>query len=188
MLNHDGTLSIDRNVLTSMLNVGSFSGLQILGNQLIVNENMMSQNLIRLNSNSPVVRRDNNFFELRLDRSTIDFNFNTGDLKVKDGYVASVVNETCIKNHINSNYVKSIINKDYIKDSIMNQGWYRDVNIFNGEELLEKYRLCSMKLNDLRMVVKGTNRSNIVTTISKIGNMKYKGQTRNRIYIYRFII
>ena len=34
--------------------------------------------------------------------------------------------------------------------------------------------MCSMKLNDFSMVVKNTNRSNNVTTISKIGNMKYK--------------
>ena len=86
----------------------------------------------------------------------------------------SVIDENYIKNHINQSYVKSIINKDYIKDNIINEGWYRDINIFNGEELLKKYSLCSMKLNDLSMVVKNTNRSNNVTTISKIGNMKYR--------------
>ena len=55
LLNHDGTISLDRNVLTSFINVGSFSGLQSIGNQLIVDEDILSKNLIRLNSNSPIV-------------------------------------------------------------------------------------------------------------------------------------
>ena len=62
-LNHDGTLSIDRNILTSMINVVALSGLQISNNTLLVDEDTMSKNLIRLNSNSPIVRRDNNFFD-----------------------------------------------------------------------------------------------------------------------------
>ena len=45
-LNHDGTLSIDRNSLTSMINVGALSGLQILNNTLLVDEDTMSKNLI----------------------------------------------------------------------------------------------------------------------------------------------
>ena len=67
-LNHDGTLSIDRNVLTSMIIVGALIGLQFVGNQLIVNECEMSRNLIQLNSNSPIVRDQNNFYEIKLDR------------------------------------------------------------------------------------------------------------------------
>ena len=42
-LNHDGTLSIDRNSLTSMINVGALSGLQILNNTLLVDEDTMSK-------------------------------------------------------------------------------------------------------------------------------------------------
>ena len=87
--------------------------------------------------------------------------------------MSSSIDENYIKNHIYQTYVKSIINKDYIKDNIINEAWYQDVNIFNGEEV-KKYSLCSMKLNELSMVVKNTNRSNNVTTISKIGNMKYR--------------
>ena len=174
LLNHDGMISIDRNILTSMINVSNISGLKILSNQIIIDEDVMFKNLIRLNSNSSIVRRANKFFELNMDRISIDFDFNTGNLKIKDGYISSIVDGTYIKNHINSNYVKSIINKDYIKDNIINQSWYRDANIFNGVELLKIYSLCSMKLNDLSMVVKNTNRSNNVTTISTIGKIKYK--------------
>ena len=108
-LDNDGSLSVDRDVLTSMVNVVNFSRLEIVRNQLYVNEDAMSKNLIRLNSNSPIVRRPNNYFKLRTDKVSIDFHVNTGELKVKDGYVASIVNETYIKNHINSNYVKSIL-------------------------------------------------------------------------------
>ena len=96
-LNHDGTLSIDCNVLTSMINVGALSGLQIVGNQLIVNENMLSSYLIKLNSNSPIFRLDNNFFELKMDRTSIDFDFFTGNLKVADNYVQNTINESYIK-------------------------------------------------------------------------------------------
>ena len=95
-------------------------------------------------------------------------------MKIKDGYVTNLINDTYIKNHINSNYVKSIIDKNYIKDNIINESWYQDVNICNGEELLKKYSLCHMKLNDLSMVVKYTKRSNNITTVSKIANIKYK--------------
>ena len=51
----------------------------------------MSRNLIRLNSNSPTTGDQNNFYKLTLDRTTIDLDFNTGNLKVKDGYVASII-------------------------------------------------------------------------------------------------
>ena len=64
-----------------------------------------------LNSNSPISRDQTNFYGLKLDRISIDFNFISGNLKVKDDYVASIVNETYIKSHINASYVKSIIDK-----------------------------------------------------------------------------
>ena len=50
----------------------------------------------------------------------------------------------------------------------------RYIYIFNGEKLLKKYSLCHMKLNELSMVIKNTNRGNNITTVSKIGNIKYK--------------
>ena len=78
------------------------------------------------------------------------------------------------KNHINANYVKSIIDKNYIKDSIINESWYRDNNIFTGEELLKKYSFCWINLNALSMVIKNANKSNNVTMISKIGNNRHK--------------
>ena len=48
--------------MTSLINVSSLSGLKIVGNQLIVDEDMMSKNLIRLDSNSSLKRRANNFY------------------------------------------------------------------------------------------------------------------------------
>ena len=104
-LNHDGTLSIDCDVLTSLIIVSALSDLKIVNNTLIVDEDEMSRNLIRLNCNSPFIRRDSNFFEVRCDGVSIDSDFVTGNLKVKDGYVVSIVN------------------KDYIKDNIENETW-----------------------------------------------------------------
>ena len=95
-INSDGTLSIDRNVSTSMLNVGSLSGLKIVGNQLIVDEDMMSKNLIHLDSNGSIKRHPNNFYEIAYDRLSIDADFTTGNLKIKDGYIESVINENYI--------------------------------------------------------------------------------------------
>ena len=169
-MHHDGTLSIDRYVLTSLIDVEALSGLQIVNNELIVNEFEMSRNLIRLNSNSPITRDDTNFYELKIDRSTIDFDFNSGNLKVKDGYVTNTINEAYVRNYINSTYVKSIINKNYIKDTIVNESWYKD-NIYIGEELLRKFSFCWMKLNDMCMTVKNTH-SNNITKIPKIANYK----------------
>ena len=92
-LNHDGTLSIDRDVLTTMINVSSLSGLQIIGNEIISNESIMSSNLIRLVSNSSLKRHPNNFYEIVYDRISIDADFTTGNLMVKPTYVPSIINE-----------------------------------------------------------------------------------------------
>ena len=99
-LNNDRSLSLDTSVLTSLLNVSSMSGLKIIGNQLIVDEGLMSSNLIRLNSNSPIKRRANNYFEIECDRLSIDTDFNTGALQIKSGYVESVITTDYIKNKV----------------------------------------------------------------------------------------
>ena len=149
-LNHDGTLSIDRNVLTSMINVNGLLGLQIARNELIVNENTMSKNLIRLNSNSPLVRRDNNFFELKCDRVSTDTDFVTGVLMVKSSYVMSFINKDInnltsimfnfitepLKKHIsiNSTLFTTSDNDSYIKLLYNNQGI-----IFKFNDMFEYY-------------------------------------------------
>ena len=129
-LNADGTLSIDRNVLTSMLNVGSLSGLKIVNNQLIVDEDMMSKHLIRLDSNSSLKRRANNFYEIVYDRVSIDADFVSGGLKVKDTYVPSIVNE------------------NYIKNKVVNESWFKDLLKFQGPCILKRCALCYWNLDD----------------------------------------
>ena len=47
-LNHDRTLSIDTSVLTSLINVSPLSGLKIVNNSIIIDEGLMSSNVIRL--------------------------------------------------------------------------------------------------------------------------------------------
>ena len=71
--------------------------MKIVGNQLIVDENLMSSNLIRLDSNSSLKRQANNFYEIVYDRVSINADFTTGNLMVKPTYVPSIVNETYIK-------------------------------------------------------------------------------------------
>ena len=128
-LNHDGTLSIDRDVLTSLINVGSLSGLKIVGNELIVDESLMSSNLIRLDSNSSLKRKANNFHEIAYDRISIDADFITGNLMVKSTYVPSIVNET------------------YIKDKIINEQWYKNNLIFQSPCVLTKCAFCFWNLD-----------------------------------------
>ena len=171
-LNNDGSFSLN-NSITKLLNLSSLSGLEISGSQLIVNEHTLSCNLIQLNTNSPITRNDNNFYEINIDRISLDIDFNTGNLKIKDGYVANLINDTYIKNHVNSSYVKSIIDKNYIKDNIINESWYQDNYKYIGESILRRCAICCINLEDLSMVVKNTNSSN-VTTISKIANYRYK--------------
>ena len=124
LLNNDRTLSIDTNVLTSMINVGSLSGLKIVGNEIIVDENLMGSNLIRLASNSSLKRRANNFYEIEYDRTSIDADFTTGALKVKD------------------TYLPSIITSDYIKDRIINESYFKDMLKFQGPCILKRTSLC----------------------------------------------
>ena len=152
-LNHDRTLSIDRDVLTSMLNVGSLSGLKIVGNTLIVDEALMSSNIIRLDSNSSLKRRINNFYEIVYDHVSIDADFTTGELKVKPTYVPSVVTT------------------DYIKNKVINESYFKDLLKFQGAAILKRCALCYWEL-DHESEVDKTISTNVI--INKFQNQKYK--------------
>ena len=152
-LNHDGTISIDRSILTSMINVSSLSRLKIVGNQLIVDESLMSSNLIRLDSNSSLKRRANNFYEIVYDRVSIDTDFVSGNLMVKPTYVPSIVNE------------------NYIKNKVINESWFKDTLNFQGPSILKKCALCYWDLDDESSVDK-TISTNVI--INKFQNHKYK--------------
>ena len=153
-LDNNSTLSIDTSILTSLINVSALSGLQIVGNQLIVDEALMGSNLIRLNSNSPIKRRANNYYELELDRVSIDSDFSSGALKVKDTYVPSVVTS------------------DYIKNKVQNGMYFKDLLKFQGPVILKKCALCWWNLDCVADVDKtiGTNS----VTINKFHNQKHK--------------
>ena len=153
-LNNDRTLIIDTSVLTSLINVGSLSALKIIGNALIIDDDEMSKNVIRLNSNSPIKRRSNNYFEIECDRVSIDSDFTTGALKVKD------------------NYVQSVITSDYIKNKTINETYYKDMLKFQGPCILTRCALCYWDLNNESDVDKtiGTNS----VTINKFHNQKHK--------------
>ena len=153
-LNHDRTLSIDTSVLTSLINVGSLSALKIVGNTLIVDEPLMSKNIIRLNSNSALKRRSNDYFEIECDRVTIDSDFTTGALKVKDGYV------------------QTVINTDYIKNNVINESYFKDMLKFQGPVILTRSSLCYWNLNNVSDVDKTIGVNSV--TINKFHNQKHK--------------
>ena len=152
-LNNDKTLSIDKSILTSLINVSSLSALKIIGNTIIVDDDEMSKNVIRLNSNSALKRRSNNYFEIECDRLSIDSDFTTGALKVKDTYVPSVVTT------------------DYIKNKIINETYYKHMLKFQGGAILTRCALCYWNLNNESDVDKtiGTNS----VTINKFHNQKH---------------
>ena len=152
-LNSDSSLSIDKDILTSFINVGHLSGLKIVGNQLIVDEGLMSSNLIRLVSNSSLKRLANNFYEVVYDRVSIDANFSTGELMVKPSYVPS------------------IITTDYIKDKIVNESYFKDMLKFQGPCILKRCALCYWDLDDESSVDK-TMSTNVI--INKFQNHKHK--------------
>ena len=153
-LNNDRTLSIDTSVLTSLINVGSLSGLKIVNNNIIIDEGLMSSNLFRLSSNSPIKRRANNYYELELDRVLIDSDFTTGALKVKDTYVPSVVTE------------------DYIKNRVIDQSYFKDMLKFQGPAILTRSSLCYWNLNNVSDVDKTIGVNSV--TINKFHNQKHK--------------
>ena len=152
-LNHDRTLSIDTSVLTSLINVASLSALKIVGNTLIVDESEMSKNIIRLNSNSPLKRRSNNYFEIECDRISIDSDFTTGALKVKDTYVPSVVTE------------------DYIKNKVINESYFKELLKFQGAAILTRCALCYWDLNNESHVDKTIGTNSVI--INKFQNEKH---------------
>ena len=152
-LNHDRTLSIDTSVLTSLINVGSLSGLKIIGNQMIVDEPLMSSILFRLSSNSPIKRRANNYYEIECDRVTIDSDFTTGALKVKDGYV------------------QTVINTDYIKNKVINESYFKDMLKFQGPVILKRGGLCYWNLNNESYVDKTIGTNSVI--INKFQNEKH---------------
>ena len=153
-LNSDRTLSIDKTVIISMLNVGSLSGLKIVGNQLIVDESIMGSNLIRLNSNSPIKRRANNFYEIEYDRVSIDSDFTSGALLVKPTYVPSVVTT------------------DYIKNKVVNESYFKDMLKFQGPCILKRCALCWWNLDIEADVDKTINTTDV--TINKFQNQKHR--------------
>ena len=153
-LNSDGTISIDHDVLTSLINVGSLSGLKIIGNTIIVDEPLMSSNLIRLNSNSPIKRRANTYFEIECDRVSIDSDFTNGALKVKSGYV------------------ESIITTDYIKNKVQNESYFKDMLKFQGPCILTCCALCYWDLNNESHVDKTIGVNDVI--INKFENQKHR--------------
>ena len=153
-LNNDRTISIDTSVLTSLINVSALSALKIVGNTLIVDEYEMSKNIIRLNSNSPLKRRSNNYYEIVCDRISIDSDFTTGALKVKDTYVPSVVTE------------------DYIKNKVINESYFKELLKFQGPAILTRCSLCYWDLNNVSDVDKTIGVNSV--TINKFHNQKHK--------------
>ena len=152
-LNNDRTISIDTSVLTSLINVSALSGLKIVGNEIIVDEPLMSSNLFHLSSNSPIKRRPNNYYELECDRVTIDSDFVTGALMVKDTYVPSVVT------------------KDYIKNKVINESYFKDMLKFQGPVILKRGGLCYWDLNNVSHVDKTIGTNSVI--INKFQNEKH---------------
>ena len=153
-LNNDRSLSIDSSVLTSLLNVSSLSGLKVVGNQLIVDEPLMSSILIRLDSNSSLKRRANNLFEIECDRVSIDSDFTSGALKVKDTYIPSVVTS------------------DYIKNKVQNESYFKDILKFQGPCILRRCALCYWDLNNESHVDKTIGVNDVI--INKFENQKHR--------------
>ena len=152
-LNNDRTISIDTSVLTSLINVGALSGLKIVGNQLIVDDVLMNSNLIKLNSNSPI-KRTNGFYEILCDRISIDSDFTSGALKVKD------------------TYVPSIVTSGYIKNKVQNESYFKDMLKFQGPSILKRCSLCYWDLNNVSDVDKTIGVNSV--TINKFHNQKHK--------------
>ena len=152
-INTDGTFSLN-NKITKLLNLSPLSGLEISGDQLIINEHTLSRNVIRLNTNSPITRDNNNFYKLKIDTISIDSDNNTGSLFVKP------------------TYVPSIITKDYIKDKIVNETYYKDMLKFQAPCILRRCGLCYCDLNTVSDVDKTINTNDV--TINKFHNQKHK--------------
>ena len=152
-LNNDKTLSIDKSILTSLINVSSLSALKIIGNTIIVDDDEMSKNIIRLNSNSPLKRRSNNYYEVECDRISIDSDFTTGALMVKDGYV------------------QKVINTDYIKNNVINESYFKDMLKFQGPAILTRCSLCYWDLNNESHVDKTIGTNSVI--INKFQNEKH---------------
>ena len=153
-LNSDRKLEINKDTMTSLINVSPLSGLQIVGNQLIINEALMGSNIIRLNTNSTIKRRRNNYYELELDRISIDSDFQTGALKLKLGYL------------------ESVITSDYIKNKVQNESYFKDILKFKGPSILKKCALCWCNLDCVADVDKTIAINSV--TINKFHNQKHK--------------
>ena len=150
-INSDGTFSLN-NQITKLLNLSPLSGLEISGDQLIINEHTLSRNVIKLNSNSPITRDNNNFFEIVYDRISIDTD-NKGVLKVKN------------------TYIPSIVTADYIKNKVQNELYFKDMLKFQGLSILKRGSLCYWDLNNESHVNKTIRINNVV--INKFENEKH---------------
>ena len=89
--------------------MGALSGLPAINNELIVNEYELSRNLIKRNSNSPIKCDNNNFYEIKLDRKTIDFEFSIGYLKIKDGYIQGLIDNFYLCESVHDDVDKNVL-------------------------------------------------------------------------------
>ena len=153
-LNHDRTLSIDTSVLTSLINVSPLSALKIVNNNIIIDEGLMSSNVIRLLSNSPLKRKDNNYYTIETDRVSIDTDFTSGALKVKDTYIPSVVTS------------------DYIKNKVINESYFKELLKFQGPSILKRCSLCWWNLDCVADTEKIIGTSDV--KIKKFHNQQHK--------------
>ena len=89
-----------------------------------------------------------------MDRVSIDSDFTTGALKVKDTYVPSVVTS------------------DYIKNKLINESYFTDMLKFQGPAILTRSCLCYWNLNNVSDVDKTIGINSV--TINKFHNQKHK--------------
>ena len=73
---------------------------------------------------------------------SIDFDFKSGNFKIKIGYVPSIINDSYRKNHVNASYVKSITDTTYLRDNIILEEWYKNNFKCIGETILRRFGLC----------------------------------------------
>ena len=69
-------------------------------NMLYVDVINLGPHIFKLNSNSLVKRHQNNYYEMLLDRVSIDNDFTTGAIHIKNGYIEPMINTDYVQNKI----------------------------------------------------------------------------------------
>ena len=107
-----------------MLDIDNDS-LKINAGKLVIDMANLTSHLIKLNYNSAITRDFNRFYDVKRDEVTITTDTANGNLKIKDGYIQSIINNSYIQQAVETSswFTQKLLDSSYYSWS---KAWISD--------------------------------------------------------------